>query len=300
LTWIPTRATLALERRLSALLGLIWLVDGVLQRHSALFGHALIDAVIAPSKDGQPAFMISVIDVGIRVLQVNLPLANALSAAIELAIGALLLAPVSHRTRRLVLWASIGWALVVWVFGEGAGALLTGSASFFTGAPGAALLYLIVAAILLMPQARPRVWLPRVAGAVFLLGAGLNALPAFWSADGQSALWDASASDSRRAIAYPGLKLAAAALSPEATNIIVIAALLVLGGLLLLKPSRALAVVTLVALAAIWWVSQDFGGILDFPHGTATDPSSAPLLALMILPLLFAAPRRPPQPIKAR
>lgn len=236
---ISARATLALERRLTALLGLIWLVDGVLQLQSALFGHALIDAVIAPSKDGQPAFMVRVIDFGIRALQVNLTFTNALSAGIELVIGALLLAPVSQRARRLALWGSIGWALVVWVFGEGAGAVLTGSASFFTGAPGAALLYLIVAAVLLLPEARPRVWLPRVAGAMFLFGAGLNALPTFWSADGQSALWDASASDSRRAIAYPGAKLAAAALSPVAANIIVIAALLVLGGLLLFKPSRA-------------------------------------------------------------
>lgn len=290
-TSIPARATLALERRLTALLGLIWFVDGVLQLQSALFGHALIDDVIAPSKAGQPAFMVHVIDFGIRVLQVNLAVANALSAGVELAIGALLLAPVSQQARRLALWGSIGWALVVWIFGEGAGAVLTGSATVFTGAPGAALLYLILAAILLMPDARLRFWLPRLAGLIFLLGAGLNALPNFWKADGQSALWDASASDSRSFIAYPGKKLAEAAPSPVVTNIIVIAALLILGIALLVKPNRTLGVITLIALAAIWWISQDFGGILDFPHGTATDPNAAPLLALMILPLLVAPPR---------
>jgi hypothetical protein len=298
---VSARATPALERLLGALLGLIWLVDGALQLQSALFGHALIDAAIAPSKDGQPAFMVSVIDFGIRVLEVNLTVANALSAGIELAIGALLLAPVNQRARRLALWGSIAWALLVWVFGEGAGALLTGSASFFTGAPGAALLYLILAAILLLPEARPRLWLPRLAGVAFLLGAGLNALPSFWNADGQSALWDASASDPRGVIAYPGNKLAAWAPAPVATNLIVIAALLGLGALLLLRPSRPLGAIALVMLAAVWWISQDFGGVLTFPHGTATDPNSAPLLALMILPLLIAAPstaaaRRPGLP----
>ena len=296
---IPTSAStharpaVALERLLTALLGLVWLVDGVLQLQSALFGHGLIDAVIAPSKDGQPEFMARVIDAGIRVLQVNLTVANAASAGIELAIGALLLAPAGQRARRFALWASIAWALLVWVFGEGAGGLLTGTASFFTGAPGAALLYLILAAFLLVPRVNLGFWLPRVAGAVFLLGAGLNALPSFWNADGQSALWDASASDSRRAVAYPGAKLADAAFSPAATNIVVIAALLILGALLLLKPSRAVAIIALIALAAVWWISQDFGGILDFPHGVATDPNSAPLLALLILPLLLPTRRSP-------
>jgi hypothetical protein len=281
-----TSAAPSLERLLAALLGLIWLIDGALQLQSALFGHAFIDDVIAPAKDGQPEFMVRVIDAGIRVLQVNLTVANAIAAGIQLALGALLLALAGPRTRRFALWASIVWAAIVWVFGEGAGALLTGSASFFTGAPGAALLYLIVAAVLLAPHARAEVWLPRVAGVIFLLGAGLNALPTFWTADGQSALWDASASDSRSAVAYPGQKLAEAGFSPVATNLVVIAALVILGALLLARPSRTLGVVALIALAAVWWVSQDFGGILDFPHGVATDPNAAPLLALMILPLL--------------
>lgn len=286
-----TAVTLTTTRLLAMLLGLIWLADGVLQLQSALFGHALVDAVIAPSKEGQPDFMVRVIDAGIRVVHVNLTLANALSAGIELAIGVLLLAPAGPRTRRFALWASIAWALLVWVFGEGAGGVLTGSASFFTGAPGAALLYLVLAAFLLAPGARPLVWLPRAAGVVLLLGAGLNALPNFWNADGQSALWNASASDSRRAIAYPGTKLADAAFSPVATNIVVIAALLILGAWLLLRPSRPLGVIVMILLAAVWWISQDFGGILTFPHGTATDPNSAPLLALLILPLLLPARR---------
>lgn len=279
-------------RLLTALLGLIWLMDGALQLQSALFGQAFIDQVIAPAKAGQPAFMVRLIDAGIRVISVNLTVANAAAAGIQLALGALLLAPVSQRTRRFALSASIAWAVVVWVFGEGAGGLLTGSASFFTGAPGAALLYLIVAAFLLAPRARAEVWLPRVAGIVLLLGAGLNALPAFWGADGQAALWGASASDSRAAVAYPGKKLAEAGFSPVATNLVVIAALLILGTLLLARPSRTVAVIALIALAFVWWISQDFGGILDFPHGVATDPNAAPLLALMILPILPMATHR--------
>jgi len=51
--------------------------------------------------------------------------------------------------------ASAGWALVVWVAGEGMGGLTAGVSSVLTGYPGAALLYAIAAAVL-FPRRRPR------------------------------------------------------------------------------------------------------------------------------------------------
>ena len=286
---ISTNARPMPERPFVLLLGLLWLGDGLLQLQPKLFGQDLIDNVLAPNREGQPAFMAHVVNVGIRVCERNLVVANTAAAGIELVIGTLLLAPVGPRWRRLALWASIAWALLVWVFGEAAGNLLTGSASFFTGAPGAALLYLILTVFLLFPLALPLTRLPLVVGMMFLLGAALNAFPTFWRADGQSTLWDASRTDSRGFMAFPGKELARVAPTAVTTNLATLVVLVLLGALLLIKPSRPLGVITLVVLALVWWVSQDLGGVLTFPHGVATDPNSAPLLMLMALPLMIGA-----------
>ena len=79
--------------------------------------------------------------------------------------------------QRFGLWLSVGWALVIWIFGEGFGNLFTGSATFYTGAPGSALLYLILALCLIYSFHRR---LPLIAGIVFILGAILNLMPMFW------------------------------------------------------------------------------------------------------------------------
>ena len=69
---------------------------------------------------------------------------NAAFATIQLALAAGLL---WRRTTRLALAGTIVWALGVWWLGEGLGGLLTGTASPVTGAPGAALLYVVIAVL---------------------------------------------------------------------------------------------------------------------------------------------------------
>jgi hypothetical protein len=59
-------------------------------------------------------------------------------ATIQLAIGAGLLFP---RAVRPALVTSFFWAIGVWVFGEGLGGLLLGSASALSSAPGSVFLY---------------------------------------------------------------------------------------------------------------------------------------------------------------
>jgi len=68
---------------------------------------------------------------------------------------------------------------------------------------------------------------------LFLLGAGLNAFPTFWRADGQSALWDASRSDPLGIVAFPGKELSQVAPGAVASNLVAIGLLAVLGVLLL-------------------------------------------------------------------
>ena len=53
----------------------------------------------------------------------------------------------SRRTARAALSGTVGWAIAVWWFGEALGGVLSGTASPLTGAPGAVLLYALVAVL---------------------------------------------------------------------------------------------------------------------------------------------------------
>ena len=70
-------------------------------------------------------------------------LANGAFALIQIALG---LGILSRRFSRVALGASIVWALSVWFVGEGIGGLGAG-ATLLTGAPGAALLYAVIAVL---------------------------------------------------------------------------------------------------------------------------------------------------------
>lgn len=92
-----------------------------------MLGQPSVTQVLAPNLAGQPAFTIDLVTLGIRALTLNTVLAKTAAAAIQLAIGLLMLLPVAPQWRRAALWGSVGWAAIVWVFGRGAGDLLTGT-----------------------------------------------------------------------------------------------------------------------------------------------------------------------------
>ena len=101
-------------------------------------------------------------------------------------IGVWLIAAPHARWSRLAGLASVGWGLVVWIFGESFGGIFAPGQTWLTGAPGAALVYCVAGALIALPTApggttarRPTLAGPRV----FLLGmAVLQAWPGrgFW------------------------------------------------------------------------------------------------------------------------
>jgi hypothetical protein len=174
-------------------------------------------------------------------------------AVVQLGLGVGLLV-LDGRGVRVVLVASVVWALGVCYVGEGLGGLAEGQATLQVGAPGAALLYAILA-IGVWPGRERAVW-TRVTWATLWCGGGLlgvvighgyaAGLVALELAVGFGALW--------RATAVP-------------------------------------AVVTGIATAAGFWVvGQDFGQLTS---GIATDPNSGPLLALMGLTVIRSWVRDP-------
>jgi hypothetical protein len=170
-------------------------------------------------------------------------------ALTQVLLGVGLLVP---RTARLALAASIPWALGVWFFGEGLSGLGSGNASLSTGAPGAALLYAVLA-LAAWPRRDP----------------SLEA-PAAWLPLAWAVLWvGAAVLDATRGRGAGVLPVVAEALI----------------GLAALHPrTRTVGAAAGFACAlVIWAVAQDFGQLTS---GRATDPNTAPIIALMAVAVL--------------
>jgi len=270
-------------------LGVFWIIDGLLQFQPAMFGQDFVTDVLVPSLSAQPHWMYAIVSFGIYLWDLN-PFYNDLGVALlQVAIGLLLFFPITDKRFKFAAWVSVVWGIVVWLCGEGAGQLLTGVASFYTGAPGGVLLYVILAVLLLIPDLKARRFV-QVAGWIFILGAALQLQGAFWTLDGvQGAAMAAMMEPVHILNAFPTYVSTMLGLNPVLSNWLLVFVPLAIGLALLLKPSRATGIVALIFLFLVWWVGQDFGGLSTVPTAVATDPGTAPLLALFLLPLFFGA-----------
>lgn len=273
-------------------LGVFWIIDGLLQLQPKMFGPDFINTVLAPNLSGQPAFLHALITFGIHLFSLNIPLANTAAVAIQLLIGILLLFPPSGKTFKTGLYLSIIWGLVVWVFGEGMGNLLTGTASFYTGAPGSVLVYVLLSILLLKPEKISVRGLAIMAGIVLVFGALLQLQPLYWTSGGVSSLPQMAASDTVHAINnLPNHASSLWARNPISANILLLAIPLALGLLLIFKPSRWTAILTAIFLLLVWWLGQDFGSISTLFFGTVTDPNTAPIFAIFLIPFFLPVSR---------
>ncbi|MGH9102456.1 MAG: hypothetical protein ACRDYD_05665, partial [Acidimicrobiales bacterium] len=131
------------RRKVQVALGALWVLDGALQLQPFMFTKGFADRVLAPAGQGQPAFVSLPIHWAAQLVGGHPVAIDALFASIQLLIGVgILLRP----TVRLALAASVAWSLGVWYLGEGLGGLASGHAALLTGAPGAVLLYAVLAA----------------------------------------------------------------------------------------------------------------------------------------------------------
>ncbi|MGH3471059.1 MAG: hypothetical protein ACRDPG_03310, partial [Nocardioidaceae bacterium] len=131
------------RRHMQIALGLLWILDGALQFQPFMFTSGLSNGVIAPAGQGQPIYISSGVGWAADLILAHPVVLDALFATLQIAIGLGLLL---RATVRPALVASICWAFGVWYFGEGAGGIASGHADMLTGAPGAVLLYAVLAA----------------------------------------------------------------------------------------------------------------------------------------------------------
>lgn len=285
------------RRGVQLTLGVLWLVDAALQLQPFMFTPDFARQVLAPAGQGQPAWVAGPTDYFAGLIAGHPAPLNTGFALVQLALGIGFLFP---RLVRPAIVGSLAWAFGIWWFGEGLGGLATGHASLVTGAPGAVVLY-VVLALAAWPATDPRDppdpaeaavarWFPAAWAVLWIGGALLQLLP---SQRGTAALHDQLGSTD----GVPGWLASLHHLVADVLRYggeapyIALVALMVLVGLAGLagRPWRtAAAAVGAVAATAFWVLGQNVGQLYS---GQATDPNTGPLIVLMALALGGAGAR---------
>ena len=279
------------RRVLQLVLAGIWLLDAALQWQRSMFTKAF-GGTLAATASGNPAVIADPITWVARLVGDHPVALNAVFATIQLLLG---LGITWRRTLRLALGASIAWALGVWWLGEGLGGLLNGTANPAGGAPGAVVLYALLAA-LLWPADRPGPAAPFTAARAVGTRTARTLWLVLWAVLASVALWPANrapwalrdmiagmgsgepgwlAATERNAAALVGNRGLAAS--------VVLAVLLALVAIAVYLPkpaARAGIVLAIMLAAGIWVVGEALGGVLT---GSGTDPNTGPLLAILAL-----------------
>jgi hypothetical protein len=297
------------QRGVQITLGCIWLLAGLLQFQSYMYGSDFLTQVLEPAAQGSPSFISDPILTLAHFYGHDQALWNTLAAEIQCAIGlGLILSP---KTVRPALFVSFFWALVVWWFGEGFAMVFSGTpVSPLMGAPGAVIAYALIG-LLVWPTGRDAE--PSAAGGG-LLGdrGGLVVWSLLWveaaylwllnvdrSKNGIRDQLTAMASVSPHLLASWENSVASA--SKGDGEVIAVVLAIVSVGLAVGVWTRARAAVLSVGIIlslAYWVLGQSVGG--PFWVGTATDVNAGPLfvlLAMALMPPLTQRRRRAAAPL---
>src|ERR1039457_979543 len=287
----PAAGELAAEPRARQVLrigfGVLWILDGLLQAQPAM-PLGLASNVTQPAADGSPGWVRSVVDFAANGWTYHPVSAAAAAVWIQIGVGIWLLPAARGPWSRLGGLASVGWGLIVWIFGEALGGLFAPGLSWLFGAPGAALLYAVAGGLIALPD---RAWIGQRLGRAVLAVTGLflagMALLQAWPGRG---VWQGTGGRQPGGLAsmvhgmaqtsQPGFLSSwvqafgtVAAAHGFAVNLVVVVALAATGLALasgqraVLRPAAALL---LVLCAAVWVLVQDLGVF----GGLGTDPNS--------------------------
>ena len=272
--------------RLRIILGLLWILDGFIELQPKLFSNFLASLVLRSSDVNQPSIIHSQVLFVINILVRHPAIFNFFFVLIQLGVGFLIINP---KTVRLGLKVSILWGLFIWYFGEGLGNLLTHSALLISGAPGAALLYVIIA-IGLYPYKKTSSkyllnWFSISVVGYYLIGIVLILANSMNLNMAISSMVHANAITSTGLISKLQSHFAnfIAGRSHNIAFLIIFIYLLLAGSVLMNSRIRSIGIYLGIIIALFFWIiGQNFGGVLV---GTATDLNSGPLVILMLLGL---------------
>ncbi len=280
------------------MLATLWLLDGILQLQAYFFTRAFGEQSIPMMARGNPSVITGPIDWSGQNIAHHAVAVNTVFAAVQLGLAF----GIAYRpTVRLALGASIAWSLGVWWIGEGFGGVLAGTADPVTGAPGAVVLYALLA-VLLWPTDRPG----ELAGFVAARAVGAPVARALWAVLWGSLAYFALLGANRSpeglrdlvagmAVGEPHWLAAfdrhvATLLAHRGTGVAVLLAVALVvvafGVFLPRSTGNAVLVLAMAVAVASWSVGQNFGSL--FTNG-GTDLNTGPLL--MVLALAYWRPR---------
>ena len=134
--------------------GLLWIFDGILQAQPKM-AIGLPSQVIEPTAASSPQWVQHLVNVGGTTWSYHPMQAGASAVWIQVGIGMWMIAASRGPLSRLAGLVSVGWGLVVWVFGESFGGIFAPGLTWLFGAPGAVLIYAVAGGLIALPE---RAW----------------------------------------------------------------------------------------------------------------------------------------------
>ncbi len=274
--------------------GVLWIFDGILQAQPKMAA-GLPSLVIEPTAASSPAWVQHLVNWGGTIWSYHPIQAGAASVWIQVGIGGWLIVSGRGRWSRLAGATSVGWGLIVWVFGESFGGIFAPGLSWLTGAPGGVLLYVVAGALIALPESTwrsPRLGRLLLAGlGIFFVGmAVLQAWPGrgFWQGTvhghpgSLTGMVQSMASTSQPHFLSALVSSFGSFVAGHgfAVNLVVVIVLAGLGAIFLTARPRLVRYAVwfgIVFCLADWILIQDLG----FLGGVGTDPNSMIPMALL-------------------
>ena len=296
------------RRFLRTTFGLLWLLDGLLQLQPSM-PLALPTSVIQPAAATSPGWVQHLVNDGVTIWTNHPVQAAAATVWIQVGLGLWLLVAPRGRWSRAGGLASVGWGLMVWIFGEAFGGIFAPGLTWLFGAPGAVVFYCIAGALIALPE---RAFLTARLGRAVVAGGGVffiaMAVLQAWPGRG---FWQGQIPDTHRVGTLAGM-VRQMAQTPQPSlfsswsasfarfdsahgwlvNLVVVVALAVIGAALLTGRRRVVfpaLVATVVLCLADWVLIEDFG----FFGGVGTDPNSMLPMAFVLVGGYLAMVRVP-------
>jgi cytochrome oxidase Cu insertion factor (SCO1/SenC/PrrC family) len=284
----------AARRLLRITFGLLWLLDGLLQLQGSM-PIGLPGTVMTPAASSSPGWVQHLTHVGTTIWSNHPVTAASATVWIQMGIGIFLLVAPRGYWSRAAGAASVGWGLMVWVFGEAFGGIFGSGTSWLFGTPGAVAFYVVAGALVALPETSwesPRLGkgLLRVMGA-FFVGMGIHASS---SSGTLSTMVSQMSQVSQPSVFASWVRSFGSFQAGHGwlVNLIIVVLLIGIGAAFLsgtLRLVRVGVIVGSVLCLATWVLIQDFG----FFGGLGTDPNSMIPMALIFTGGYVAMARLP-------
>lgn len=291
------------RKTLQRVLGVLWLIDGLLQLQPQMFTMNMVNGVMKPMLQGQPGLIEPGLQFIINQTTLHLIAVNLIIAIVQILLGLGFLFLSDRWLPELVI-ASLIWAFIVWFGGEGMSMLLTGTSSILSGAPGAVLLYPLLG-LAVWPRKRSRSSLPDavarngddgllsrrvlrwVLAGFWLFAALLQLQPNWWQSGQISQTIGAMVGQGglNSILVDPVLthiSNATADIEIPLNSVLIVIFLALAVGLIVARERqlRPFLVASIFMSVLFWYISQAFGMILT---GMATDFNSGLLVVVIAL-----------------